>query len=199
MGVFSLCDTFLQILGVHSWFYPSQTPPEIKSIQEPLHDHCFQHVPSKFPEKEFGEARNLDKEKSLEPTAIPRLWKAGIPSLPGGEPFSKHKDSTFQPCVVAVRALMTMGTEPVPWSDELSFLPGFHRSHLGSVNKMTGLDGCLPSRDIRVCLSKMTQANIATGSAATGWGANEPVNWKGIRLSDGRGRTQHSHPLESLP
>lgn len=64
---------------------------------------------------------------------------------------------------------MTMGTEPVPWSDELSFLPGFCRSHPGSVNKMTGLDGCLPSRDARICLSKMTQANIATGSAALKW------------------------------
>lgn len=64
---------------------------------------------------------------------------------------------------------MTMGTEPIPWSDELSFLPGFQRSHPGSVNKMTGLDGCLPSRDARVCLSKMIQANIATGSAALKW------------------------------
>jgi hypothetical protein len=64
---------------------------------------------------------------------------------------------------------MTMGMEPVLWSDESSFPPGFQRSQPGSVNKMTRLDGCLPSRDAHVCLSKMTQANIATGSAALKW------------------------------
>lgn len=73
------------------------------------------------------------------------------------------------PCLVAVRALVTMRTEPVLWSDELSFPPDSQKSHPGSVNKMTRLDGCLRSRDTRVCLSKMTQANIAIGLAALKW------------------------------
>lgn len=97
------------------------------------------------------------------------LQRGVIPSPSGRELFSRHKDSVPLFGSVAARVLMTMGTEPIPCSDALSLLLGFQRSHPGSVNKMTGLDGSLPSRDAHVCLREMTQANIATGSAALKW------------------------------
>lgn len=40
---------------------------------------------------------------------------------------------------------------------------------------------------------------VSYAKVGAGRGSDKSVNWRGIRLSDGRSRTQHSHPLESLP
>lgn len=98
------------------------------------------------------------------------------------------------------RASVPVGVVPVLQSDTLSFLLQVDGA---SVNEVTGL-GRLSPQWGRLRLSEQDDTGkqhywVSRNEVGAGWGTNKLINWRGIRLSDGRGRTQHSYPLESLP